>query len=155
MAYVGGSADWQYYLTVDECAARGQSLLGSRIRVNGNVAPGTLHVDTDRTQASFQLLGAAGNLPAHCGGPIPDNLAENMAVVVEGRLDDHGVLQGSKLLTRCASKYETLAARSGTGIASGTQPAAATPGGTGFASGAGSANGVQTQTAAHATETVR
>jgi cytochrome c-type biogenesis protein CcmE len=121
MAYVGGSADWQYYLTVDECAARGQTLLGSRIRVNGNVAPGTLHVDTDRTQARFQLLGTTGNLPACCGGPIPDNLAENMAVVVEGRLDDHGVLQGHKLLTRCASKYETRAAAGGTGSASGTR----------------------------------
>ncbi len=121
MAYVGGSADWQYYLTVDECTARGQTLLGSRIRVNGNVAPGTLHVDTDRTQARFQLSGPAGNLPAHCGGLIPDNLAENMAVVVEGHLDDHGVLQGSKLLTRCASKYETRAAAGRTGSASATR----------------------------------
>jgi cytochrome c-type biogenesis protein CcmE len=132
MAYVGGSADWQYYLTVDECAARGQTLLGSRIRVNGNVAPGTLHVDTDRTQARFQLLGTSGNLPARYAGPVPDNLAENMAVVVEGHLDARGVLQGSKLLTRCASKYETLAT-----------------------SGTGSASATRAKTASHATETVR
>jgi cytochrome c-type biogenesis protein CcmE len=121
MAYVGGAADWQYYLTVDECAARGQDLRGSRIRVSGTVAPGTLKVDPDRTEAAFQLVGSKGNVRARCGGPLPDNLAENMAVVVEGQLDDVGVLQGSKVLTRCASKYE---ARSAVGA---TQTAARAP----------------------------
>jgi cytochrome c-type biogenesis protein CcmE len=133
MAYVGGAADWQYYLTVDQCTARGQTLLGSRIRVSGNVAPGTLQVDPERAWAGFQLSGTAGNLPVRCGGTIPDNLAENMAVVVEGQLDDHGVLQGRKLLTRCTSKYETRAAVGTTS----------------------SANATRAQTAARTTERIR
>jgi cytochrome c-type biogenesis protein CcmE len=38
---------------------------------------------------------------------LPDNLAEKMAMVVEGRLDDSGTLHGDKVLTRCASKYQS------------------------------------------------
>jgi cytochrome c-type biogenesis protein CcmE len=106
MAYLGASASWQYYLSVDECLDRRPTLAGSRIRVSGTVTPATLQVDTDRTRASFQLQGAQGRLGVTCQCSLPDNLAENMPVVVEGRLDDAGRLQGNKLLTRCASKYE-------------------------------------------------
>jgi cytochrome c-type biogenesis protein CcmE len=139
MAYVGGSADWQYYLTVDECMARGQNLLGSRIRVSGSVASGTLSVAPDRIKASFHLLGTGGNLPTLCNGPIPGNLTENMAVVVEGHLDDHGVLIGSQVLTRCARKYETRAVASGSRLQSQATAATAT----------------RVQTVAHPAETTR
>jgi cytochrome c-type biogenesis protein CcmE len=40
-----------------------------------------------------------------CSGPLPDNLAEDMDVVVEGRLEEPDLLRGDKVLTRCASKY--------------------------------------------------
>ena len=38
-------------------------------------------------------------------GPLPDNLAEEMEVVVEGSLEPSGCLRGDRVLTRCASKY--------------------------------------------------
>ncbi len=41
-----------------------------------------------------------------CSGRLPDNLAEGMEVVVEGRFEPSGVLSGDTVLTRCASKYE-------------------------------------------------
>ena len=47
------------------------------------------------------------NLKVVCSGPLPDNLAEGIAVLVEGRLDDGGLLHGEKVLTRCASKYQS------------------------------------------------
>ena len=107
MAYVGASASWQYYVTADECAARATQLSGSRVRVSGGVAAGSLHVAADRSQASFDLQGATSRLRVVCTGPLPDNLAENIDVVVEGRLEAGGLLRGDKLLTRCASKYES------------------------------------------------
>jgi len=107
MGYVGARASWKYYVTADECLARGAQLEGSRIRVSGGIAAGSLHVAADRSQASFDLLGATGKLPVVCAGPLPDNLAENIDVVVEGRLEHDGRLRGDKLLTRCASKYES------------------------------------------------
>ena len=106
MAYVGASASWQYYVTADECLARARHLEGHRVRVSGGVAAGSLQVAGDRSQARFRLQGATGLLEVVCTGPLPDNLAENAEVVVEGRLEPGAQLRGDKLLTRCASKYE-------------------------------------------------
>ncbi len=107
MAYLGASANWQYYLTADECAAAGDRLVGSRVRVSGRVGPESLQMAPDRSSATFALLGAEERLEVRCRGPLPDNLAENIDVVVEGRLEAAGRLQGEKVLTRCASKYES------------------------------------------------
>ncbi len=107
MAYVGASASWQYYLTVDECLADGAALRGDRIRVSGKVAPNSLRIAPDRREIRFRLQGTDGQMEVICSGPPPDNLAEQMEVVVEGRLDESGLLRGDKVLTRCASKYES------------------------------------------------
>ena len=107
MAYRGASASWQYYLTANECLAESASLGGHRLRVSGRIAPGTLTVDRDRIHASFVLEADGAELKVACSGPLPDNLADGMAVLVEGRLDDGSLLRGEKVLTRCASKYES------------------------------------------------
>jgi cytochrome c-type biogenesis protein CcmE len=107
MAYRGATASWQYYLTADECLAESASLMERRLRVSGRIASGTLEVERDRSRASFALEAGRANLKVVCSGPLPDNLAEGSAVLVEGRLDDNGFLCGDKVLTRCASKYES------------------------------------------------
>ncbi len=111
MAYLGASASWQYYLSVDECVANARGLPGDRIRVrirvNGKVARGSLSIAADRGQATFLLKGTNGSLKVICSGPLPDNLAEDVEVVVEGRLEDSALLRGDKVLTRCASKYKS------------------------------------------------
>jgi len=106
MAYVGASTSWHYYLTADDCRANAENLIGSRLRVSGRVAAGSLTIARDRSRASLALEAGSGRLPVVCVGPLPDNLTEDIDVLVEGRLDRQGVLQGTKLLTRCASKYE-------------------------------------------------
>ena len=113
MAYVGASASWQYYVTADECLARATQLEGHRVRVSGRVAVGSLQISSDRSQAKFNLQGATGSLDVVCTGPLPDNLAENIDVVVEGRLEPRAQLRGDKLLTRCASKYEPTKSEGG------------------------------------------
>jgi cytochrome c-type biogenesis protein CcmE len=55
------------------------------------------------------VQGQTGTLAVICAGPLPDNLAEALEVVVEGRLDAGGMVRGDKVLTRCASKYEARA----------------------------------------------
>ena len=109
MAYVGASASWQYYVTADECVANAASLRGDRIRVSGKVARDSLKIAPDRRQAAFSLAAAPHDLPVVCSGTLPDNLGENMEVVVEGRLDDSGLLRADKVLTRCAGKYKSQA----------------------------------------------
>lgn len=106
LAYSAASSEWQYYLTVDECLAPADALQEVRIRVSGRIAADSLEIAADRTEATFLLAGASGQLQVRCSGPLPDNLAEDRDVVVEGRLDGHRRFQGTRVLTRCASKYE-------------------------------------------------
>jgi cytochrome c-type biogenesis protein CcmE len=105
LAYVGASSSWQYYLTVDECVKHGSEFAGRSVRVSGHVARGSLSFDGNRRRATFILTGSDGRLQTTCLGPLPDNLAEDMDVVVEGRLESANLLKGEKVLTRCASKY--------------------------------------------------
>jgi len=110
MAYLGATTSWQYYLTAEECLAGGPSLVGARIRVSGKIAPGTLEIGADRRQAAFSLAAPEASLPVICAGPLPDNLADEIDVVVEGRLERPDLLRGHKVLTRCSSKYQSQAA---------------------------------------------
>jgi cytochrome c-type biogenesis protein CcmE len=122
MAYLGGSASWQYYVTADECLARADGLLGTRVRVSGKVAPNTLRIDADRRHAAFSLQGSHADLAVTCPGPLPGNLAEGIEVVVEGRLETASSLKGQKVITRCASKYQSQASGHATETAAGTVP---------------------------------
>jgi len=107
LAYLGASTSWRYYLLVDECVHNRDKFIGQRLRVSGRVARQSLELSTDRSVASFDLRGQLSTISVSCKGPLPDNLAEDMDVVVEGTVDEHGLLRGDKVLTRCASKYET------------------------------------------------
>ena len=106
LAFVGAAASWQYYLSVDEAVADMASLRGKRIRVSGRVMPGTLTINENRREAEFYLASATRPLHVACKCVIPDNLAINIDVVVEGKLQEEGLL-GQKLITRCASKYQS------------------------------------------------
>ena len=106
LAYLGAATSWQYYLLVDECAERQVELVGQRMRVSGQVESNTLQVRDDRSLASFVLRGQRSKLSVSCKGPLPDNLAEGIDVVVEGTLEQQGLLRGEKVMTRCASKYQ-------------------------------------------------
>jgi cytochrome c-type biogenesis protein CcmE len=107
VAYLGASSSWQYYVTVDESAAAGSRLFGQQVRVSGRVARGSIEIDDSSPQAVFELVGVNHRLRAVCPKPLPDNFAEDLEVVVEGRITQLGQVQGSKVLTRCASKYES------------------------------------------------
>ena len=106
LAYLGASKTWRYYVHVDECVQSPHTLVGQRLRVSGRVGVSTLVVRPDRSLATFTLCGMHSELSVSCRGPLPDNLAEGMDVVVEGAMLSDGQLQGDKVLTRCASKYE-------------------------------------------------
>lgn len=106
MAYLGADASWQYSITADECLARALEVQGSRVRVSGKIADGTLRIAPDRTRVDFSLEATNGQLDVICTCPPPDGLADGRDVVVEGRLEGGTLLRGQKVLTRCASKYE-------------------------------------------------
>jgi cytochrome c-type biogenesis protein CcmE len=108
LAYLGAISSWQYYLSVDETVADTPSLIGNRIRVSGRVGVGSLKISGRRRQATFDLKGTMHTLHATCRCAMPDNLVEDIDVVVEGVLRSDGI-HGHKVITRCASKYQSKA----------------------------------------------
>jgi cytochrome c-type biogenesis protein CcmE len=109
MAYLGASSSWQYYMTVKECLENASQIGGQRIRVSGTIVAGSLVISPDRQEARFSLTEEGSTIPVVCSGPLPDDLtpAKTMEVVVEGRMAASCSLQGDKLITRCASKYNS------------------------------------------------
>ena len=105
LAYLGASSSWQFYVTVDELVADIESFYEHRIRVSGRVAPASLRVASNRSQGAFLLEGTQSAVEVEFTGPVADNLAEGVDVVVEGQMRKAGIVQGDKVLTRCASKY--------------------------------------------------
>jgi cytochrome c-type biogenesis protein CcmE len=106
LAYAGAADSWQYYLSVDEAVKDSVRLVGKRVRVSGRVATGTLTVAADRRRANFDLQSEQHTVRVACRCSLPDNLAENMDVVVEGTFKSDGI-SARKVITRCASKYES------------------------------------------------
>jgi cytochrome c-type biogenesis protein CcmE len=113
MVRLGASSSWQYYLTVDECLADASELFQAPVRVSGTIEAGSLRVDRQRGAAEFVLEGEQGRLSVKCGGELPDDLAEEKQVVVEGRLENSSELVGNRVLTRCASKYSSASSSTG------------------------------------------
>jgi cytochrome c-type biogenesis protein CcmE len=113
LAFLGAASSWQYYLSVDEAVTDAGELEGHRLRVSGRVTTGSLSIGDDRRQATFDLAGKQHTLHVTCRCLLPDNLAEDIDVVVEG-VFGADVFHGDKVITRCASKYQpadTTAAR--------------------------------------------
>jgi cytochrome c-type biogenesis protein CcmE len=105
LAYLGAASSWQYYLSVDEAVDDAAQLSGKRIRVSGRVVPGTLKIKHHRREATLELSGERHRLNVLCRCALPDNLAENIDIVVEGTMHGGGI-HSRKVITRCASKYQ-------------------------------------------------
>ena len=105
LTYAGIRQGGSYYLTVDAFLADAQ-YHQRQVRVLGTVAEDGLTVDPGQQKASFQLVGQTSRLSVTYSGVVPDMFRAGGEVVVEGRLGDDRVFHATRLLTKCASKYD-------------------------------------------------
>lgn len=115
LAYLIGSAlssATVYYFTVDELLARGGEIRGKPTRVSGLVDGSTIAYDPKSLTLSFAIEENGKRLFARYHGARPDNFAEGAKVILEGRVDESGVMQARQLLMTCPSRYEAAASKS-------------------------------------------
>jgi cytochrome c-type biogenesis protein CcmE len=95
-----------YYFTVSELRQMGEKVNGKRLRVGGQVVPGTIVRNGRR--ADFQIHQGSEVLSvAYVGSdPLPDTFVDRAEALVEGKIGSDGVFQAHKLQAKCASKYE-------------------------------------------------
>ena len=108
LAYTGVQQSKSYYITIAELrkqSAAGDAIYRQRLRVAGNVAPGSIRRVGSRVEFT---LGEAGlTLPVIYSGmeAPPDTFKDDAQALAEGKFGRDGIFQASELQAKCASKY--------------------------------------------------
>jgi len=95
------------YLTVTELAQLERAPKAEGFRLDGKVVAGSIDYDKREQRLAFAMTDGREKVSVVYAGLMPDAFAEGREVVVEGTYQqDRRVLQASKLVTKCPSKYE-------------------------------------------------
>ena len=104
--YQAMQSSWSYYYSVDEFSNSSSEIQSHSLRLAGRVKQGSVTRDLKKMQLAFVLAGTNSEIPVQYSGSVPDNFADDIEVVVEGRVDTTGNFQADTLLTKCESKYK-------------------------------------------------
>jgi len=124
-------ASAQYFLTVDELAAKGDKVIGRDLRISGAVLGDSIKYDPQSLNLTFTIASIPGDnkeIEAQGGlaavlheavidpnrqrievvynGPKPDLLRDEAQAIITGKLGDDGVFYAEELLLKCPTKYE-------------------------------------------------
>ncbi|MGH9554962.1 MAG: cytochrome c maturation protein CcmE [Terriglobales bacterium] len=106
LAYTGVEQSKSYYVTIKELRTMDDARHSKRLRVAGNVQPGS--IKRQGTQVEFVLVEEGQTLPVVYKGTEapPDTFKDDSQALVEGRFDRDGVFRANHLQAKCASKYD-------------------------------------------------
>lgn len=101
-------SSWSYYYSVDDFLSDSDEVKSHSFRLAGKVKAGSVSRDIEKLKLDFTLAGQETEIPVSYVGksPVPENFAEDIEVVVKGKLDTSGTFQADELMTRCESKYQ-------------------------------------------------
>jgi cytochrome c-type biogenesis protein CcmE len=124
-------ANAEYFMTVDELQAKGNSIVGQNVRISGAVIGDSIQYDPQTMQLSFIIAHVPGdNAAVEAGGglaavlhtavadptrahltivysgPKPDLLRDEAQAIITGHLGDDGIFYADDLLLKCPTKYE-------------------------------------------------
>ena len=105
LAYTGVQESKSYYVTIKELRGMGDSAYTKRLRVAGNVAPGS--IKRTGTRVEFVLIEQDQRLPVVYSGTEapPDTFKDDSQALAEGSFGRDGVFHAKQLQAKCASKY--------------------------------------------------
>ncbi len=124
-------ASAQYFLTVDELAAKGGQVQGRDLRISGAVIGDSIQYDPQTLTLKFTVANITGDnkvieqqgglakvlhdavtdpnrrrLEVVYTGPKPDLLRDEAQAIMTGKIGSDGVFQADELLLKCPTKYE-------------------------------------------------
>jgi len=105
LAYTGVRDSKSYYVTIKELSGMGSDAYTKRLRVAGNVAPGS--ITRQGTHLQFQLAEEGRTIPVEYAGSEapPDTFKDNAQALAEGKYGRDGVFHATNIQAKCASKY--------------------------------------------------
>jgi cytochrome c-type biogenesis protein CcmE len=124
-------ASAEYFMTVDEVSAQGQSVVGKSLRVSGAVVGDSIKYDPQALTLTFDVAHVPGNndeieaqgglaevlhaavvdptrtrIQVQYSGPRPDLLKNEAQAIMTGQIGTDGVFHADELLLKCPTKYE-------------------------------------------------
>jgi cytochrome c-type biogenesis protein CcmE len=107
LAWLGYGESKTYYHTIGEYQSLSSSARNHRMRLAGNVEPGSIKHLPGRVE--FVLVEQGKTLPVSYIGtdPLPDTFVDNSQALVEGRPANDGKFVAEHVQAKCASKYES------------------------------------------------
>jgi cytochrome c-type biogenesis protein CcmE len=124
-------ASAEYFMTVDEVSAQGQSVVGKSLRVSGAVVGDSIKYDPQSLTLTFDVAHVPGNnqeveaqgglaevlhaavvdptrtrIQVQYSGPKPDLLKNEAQAIMTGKIGADGVFHADELLLKCPTKYE-------------------------------------------------
>ena len=105
LAYTGVQESKSYYVTIKELRGMGDGAYSKRLRVAGNVQPGS--IKRKGTQVEFVLIEQGQSLPVVYSGTEapPDTFKDDSQALADGSFGRDGVFHAKGLQAKCASKY--------------------------------------------------
>jgi cytochrome c-type biogenesis protein CcmE len=105
LAYTGVQDSKSYYVTIKELRTMGDSAYSKRLRVAGNVQPGS--IKRSGTHVQFVLVEQDQNLQVDYTGAEapPDTFKDDSQALADGSFGRDGVFHAKQLQAKCASKY--------------------------------------------------
>src|SRR5271167_478655 len=105
LAYTGVQDSKSYYVTIKELNGMGNDAYSRRLRVAGNVLPGS--IKRSGTQVNFLLKENDLTLPVSYNGTEapPDTFKDDSQALADGSFGRDGVFHAKQLQAKCASKY--------------------------------------------------
>ena len=105
LAYTGVQDSKSYYVTIKELKGLGKEAYAKRLRVAGNVVPGS--IKRSGTRVDFLLKEQDLTLPVSYTGTEapPDTFKDDSQALADGRFGTDGVFHAKQLQAKCASKY--------------------------------------------------
>jgi cytochrome c-type biogenesis protein CcmE len=105
LAYTGVQESKSYYVTIKELRGLGDGVYTKRLRVAGNVQPGS--IKRSGTRVEFVLVENDQLLNVIYNGTEapPDTFKDNSQALADGSFGRDGVFHAKQLQAKCASKY--------------------------------------------------
>ena len=105
LAYTGAQDSKSYYVTIKELNKMGSEAYSKRLRVAGNVVPGSIR--RSGTRVDFLLKEEDLTLPVSYTGTEapPDTFKDDSQALADGSFGRDGVFHAKQLQAKCASKY--------------------------------------------------
>src|SRR6266571_8119791 len=105
LAYTGVQESKSYYVTIKELRGMGKGAYSKRLRVAGNVQPGSIR--RTGTNVNFVLVENDQILNVVYNGtePPPDTFKDNAQALAEGSFGRDGMFYAKQIQAKCASKY--------------------------------------------------